>query len=64
MRKFALLTLAAVASATELIDALFIDHVITYGLSFKTFEEFQFRKAIFTENQNFIQETNASGFTW
>jgi hypothetical protein len=54
MRTFALLTLAAAASASEFIDAHFIDHVITYGLSFKTFEEFQFRKAVFTETHNFI----------
>ena len=43
----------------SLIDYKFIHHVARFGLDFKTFEEYQLRKAVFEETDAFILEENA-----
>jgi hypothetical protein len=47
------------AAVEDNIDVKFIRHVIDHNLSYKTIEEFNARKALFTEVENFIKEENA-----
>ena len=42
------------------IEQAFIEHVSTYGLSYATQEEYEFRKGIFAEKTAKIQEINSS----
>lgn len=47
MRTFAAALITAFASAGNVEDHLFMQHVAKYGLSFGTIEEFAFRQGIF-----------------
>jgi hypothetical protein len=43
----------------QAIDIQFINHVIKFGLSYPTLEEFNFRKAVFAAKDAFILSENA-----
>jgi C1A family cysteine protease len=60
MRTFAVASLAAIASAVNVEDHLFMQHVAKYGLSYGTVEEFAFRQGIFHARHLQIEEFNSS----
>lgn len=60
MRTFALAALAAVSSATVMtqLDYKFINYVATFGKSYGTVEEYNFRMQVFAEKDIEINTVN------
>ena len=56
MKSFVASALAGIAAARSAVDIKFIQHVVRHNLSYGTVEEFDFRKARFTEVENYINE--------
>jgi len=63
MKTFAAAILATYVAADQVLNAKFMEHIVKFGKQYKSVEEYETRRAIFAEWDNFVElhnQTNAS----